>query len=85
MAGLTGNQMAAWIVNTFGKVEEIEHVLADGSVEMVAVNPTGYQYVLYATVTLYILSLIICLLLVRPTDKALAAREARKAGKAAKA
>lgn len=85
MAGLTGNQMAAWIVNRFGSPEEIEHVLADGTVEMITVNPTGYQCVLYATLTLYILSLLICLFLVRPTEKALAAKEAQKAKKAAKA
>lgn len=85
MAGLTGNQMAAWIVNRFGSPEEIEHVLADGTVEMITVNPTGYQCVLYATLTLYILSLLICLFLVRPTEKALAAKEAQKVKKAAKA
>lgn len=77
-AGLTGNQMAAWIVKTFGKVEEIEHVLADGSVEMISVNPTGYQYVLYATLALYIVALIICLVLVKPTDKALEAKKAKQ-------
>ena len=77
-AGLTGNQMAAWIVKTFGKVEEIEHVLADGTVEMISVNPTGYQYVLYATLALYIVALIICLVLVKPTDKALEAKKAKQ-------
>lgn len=69
-AGLTGNQMATWIVNTFGAEEEIEHLLSDGSVEMIAVNPTGYQYVLYATIALYIIALVISLILVKPTDKA---------------
>lgn len=68
-AGLTGNQMATYIVNHFGKVVEIEHKLADGTVEMIAVNPTGYQYVLYATVVLYIVALLICLFMVRPTKK----------------
>lgn len=77
-AGLTGNQMAAWIVKTFGKTEEIEHVLADGTVEMISVNPTGYQYVLYATLALYIIALIICLILVKPTDKALEAKKAKQ-------
>lgn len=70
--------MAAWIVKTFGKVEEIEHVLADGTVEMISVNPTGYQYVLYATLALYIVALIICLVLVKPTDKALEAKKAKQ-------
>lgn len=73
-AGLTGNQMAAWIVKTFGKAETI---VADG--HEVVVNPTGYQYVLYATVALYIVALLVCLLLVRPTDKALEAKAAKKA------
>lgn len=77
-AGLTGNQMANWIVNRFGKVEEMEHVLADGTVEIIKVNPTGYQYVLYATIALYIVALLICLLMVRPTDKALEAKAAKK-------
>ncbi|MDE7269679.1 MAG: OFA family MFS transporter [Acetatifactor sp.] len=79
VAGLTGNQMANWIVNNFGQVKEIEHVLENGSVEILRVNPTGYQCVLYATVALYILSLLICLFMVRPTDKALAAKAAKKA------
>jgi len=78
-AGLTGNQMAAWIVNTFGKEEQIEHALADGTIEMITVNPTGYQYVLYATLALYILSLVIALVMVKPTDKALEAKKAKKA------
>jgi OFA family oxalate/formate antiporter-like MFS transporter len=75
--------MAAWIVNKFGTPEEIEHVLADGTIEMITVNPTGYQYVLYATIALYILSLLICLFLVRPTDKALEAKAAKKAKQSA--
>ncbi len=77
-AGLTGNQMATWIVNTFGKQVDMEHVLSDGTVETISVNPTGYQYVLFATVALYIIALIICLVMVRPTEKALAAKAARK-------
>lgn len=80
IAGLTGNQMAAAIVNAFkDQAIEIEHELGNGKSEMITVNPTGYQYVLYATIVLYILSLLICLFLVRPTDKALAAKEAKKA------
>ena len=81
-AGLTGNQMAAWIVKTFGEEITIPHELADGTIEQIAVNPTGYQYVLYATIVLYILALIICLTMVRPTDKAIAAKEAKKNAKA---
>ena len=68
-AGLSGNQMAAWIVKTFGKEVEIAHTLADGTVEMITVNPTGYQYVLYATIALYIVALLISLFLVRAPKK----------------
>lgn len=77
-AGLTGNQMASWIVNHFGAPIEIEHALSDGTVELLTVNPTGYQTVLYATVVLYIVAMIISLTLVRPTDKASEAKKAKK-------
>lgn len=56
-AGLSGNQMATWIVNHFG--EWVDH---DG----VQVNPTGYQTVLYVTLVLYIIALCLSLFLVRP-------------------
>ncbi|MBE5884751.1 MAG: OFA family MFS transporter [Lachnospiraceae bacterium] len=75
-AGLTGNQMAAWIVKTFGEEIQIE---SHG--EMITVNPTGYQYVLYATIALYIVALIVSLVLVKPTEKALAAKQAKKQAK----
>lgn len=68
-AGLTGNQMATWIVNHFGEPVMIHDV---------EVNPVGYQHVLYATIVLYIIALIVCLVLVRPTDKALAAKQEKK-------
>ncbi len=71
-AGLVGNQMAAWIVKTFGEEVEVHGVM---------VNPTGYQAVLYATIVLYILALVIALVLVKPTDKALEAKAAKKAAK----
>ena len=58
-AGLTGNQMATWIVNHFGESKVIEHALSDGSVELITVNPTGYQCVLYATIVLYIIALLL--------------------------
>ena len=48
------------------------------------VSPLGYQNVLIFTIALYIVALLLCLLLVRPTDKALAAKEAKKAKKAGK-
>ena len=59
-AGLTGNQVATYIVNHSG--EWIDH---DG----VKMNPVGYQNVLFFTIALYIVALILCLVLVKPTDK----------------
>jgi len=58
-AGLVGNQMAALIVKHFG-----EEVVIDGN----TVNPTGYQYVLYATLALYVISLLVSLFLVKPSE-----------------
>lgn len=55
-AGLTGNQLANWIVNNFGKEIEI-----DGNM----VNPTGYQTVLLVTGALYIVALLLSVFLVR--------------------
>ncbi len=49
-AGLTGNQLATWIVNHFG-----EEVNVAGNM----VNPVGYQSVLYVTIILYIIALIL--------------------------
>ena len=65
-AGLTGNQMAAWIVNKFGAETQIEHALADGTIEMITVNPSGYQAVLYVTIVLYIVALILSTVFVKP-------------------
>ncbi len=59
-AGLTGNQLANWIVSTFG--EEVDH----GGV---MVNPTGYQYVLYVTLALYVVALLISMFLVQKTER----------------
>jgi OFA family oxalate/formate antiporter-like MFS transporter len=56
IAGLTGNQMASWIVRHTG--EFTEKVLADG--RAVKVNPVGYQNVLYVTIALYIVAMIVC-------------------------
>ncbi len=69
-AGLTGNQLASWIVKTFGKEVEIEHLLEDGTIEMITVNPTGYQYVLYATLALYIVAMLISFFLIPKPGKA---------------
>ncbi len=57
-AGLVGNQMAALIVKHFG-----EEVVIDSN----TVNPTGYQYVLYATLALYVISLLVSFFLVKPS------------------
>ncbi len=58
-AGLTGNQLATWIVNHFGETIEVagNHV-----------NPIGYQTVLYVTCALYIVALILSVLLVKNKD-----------------
>lgn len=58
VAGLTGNQLATWIVNNFGSFVD------DGHGNMI--NPVGYQTVLYVTCALYIVSLLCSLFLVRP-------------------
>lgn len=60
-AGLTGNQLATWIVNHFGSFTD------DGHGNMI--NPVGYQTVLYVTVALYIVSLLTSIFLVRPTKE----------------
>ena len=59
-AGLTGNQMANWIVSNFGEQIEVHGVM---------VNPTGYQTVLYVTGALYIVSLVISMVLVKAPKK----------------
>ena len=55
-AGLTGNQMATWIVNNFGEWIEV-----NGNM----VNPTGYQTVLYVTLALYIIALVMSMVFVQ--------------------
>jgi OFA family oxalate/formate antiporter-like MFS transporter len=77
-AGLTGNQVATYIVNHSG--EWIEHG-TDAAGNIIKVNPVGYQNVLFFTIALYIIALILCLTLVRPTDKAIEAKAAKKAAK----
>lgn len=65
VAGLTGNQLATFIVNRFGKVEELvyEH---QGVTEVIEVNPQGYQCVLYATLALYLIAAGICFFFIQP-------------------
>ena len=55
-AGLTGNQMANWIVQNFGKEVEVAGNM---------VNPVGYQTVLYVTLALYVVALILSVVFVR--------------------
>lgn len=55
-AGLTGNQLATWIVNHFGEPIEVDGYM---------VNPTGYQTVLYVTIVLYIVALLMSLIFVK--------------------
>lgn len=78
-AGLTGNQMAAAIVKAVEKAHPEALTRIEYHGEMITVNPLGYQTVLYATLVLYVISLVVCLVLVKPTDKALAAKQAKKA------
>lgn len=68
-AGLTGNQMASFIVKKFGTEIEMTHELADGTVEVLTVNPSGYQTVLYVTLVLYIIAAVICFTMIgKKTD-----------------
>jgi len=60
-AGLTGNQLASWIVNHFGEAVEV-----GGNM----VNPVGYQTVLYVTIVLYIVAFLLSMFFVRPTKTA---------------
>ncbi|MBQ9765734.1 MAG: OFA family MFS transporter [Lachnospiraceae bacterium] len=79
-AGLTGNQLATWIVNHFGEFIDMDKWVKSGEKVVVdtanllegqvAINPTGYQTVLYVTIVLYIVSLILSLVFVRPTKTA---------------
>ncbi|MBR3525698.1 MAG: hypothetical protein IKO11_07600, partial [Lachnospiraceae bacterium] len=52
---------------------------ADLSNAISKVNPVGYQNVLIFTIILYVIALFCCLFLVKPTDKALEAKKAKKA------
>ena len=59
-AGLTGNQVANWIVQNFGQEVEIAGNM---------VNPVGYQTVLYVTVALYIVAFILSFVFVKPVKE----------------
>ncbi len=66
-AGLTGNQMANYIVNTVCKSSETTIMGSDG--HEIVVNPVGYQSVLYVTCALYVIALLMSLFLVRSPEK----------------
>lgn len=59
-AGLSGNQLAAWIVNHVGEFV---------TVNQKAVNPIGYQVVLCVVLLLFILALLLSCFLVDKTEK----------------
>ena len=59
-AGLTGNQLANWIVSNFGTVVEI-----NGN----NVNPQGYQIVIYVAIALYAVALLLSMFFVRKANK----------------
>ncbi|MCR5746586.1 MAG: MFS transporter [Lachnospiraceae bacterium] len=71
-AGLTGNQIATFIVNHTG-----EFIDVDGY----SVNPQGYQNVLYFTIIMYIIAMALCMILVRPSGKAAAEKAAAEKAK----
>ena len=59
-AGLTGNQLATWIVNHFGEWVTIGEY---------KVNPVGYQTVLYVTIALYVVAFLLSLFFVQKSGK----------------
>lgn len=63
-AGLTGNQVATYIVNHVGSFTDDGH----GN----QINPVGYQSVLYLTIVLYVIALLISIFLVGGKKKAAA-------------
>ena len=72
IAGLTGNQMASFIVNKI-YASSAYQVMIDG--HEYTVNPQGYQAVLYVTLVLYIIAMCMSLFMVRPSEKALEAKK----------
>lgn len=64
-AGLSGNQLATFIVNHSGRFEDIRD--AAGNV-LYTVNPLGYQNVLWAVAALFAVALAVCLIWVRPSS-----------------
>ena len=66
IAGLTGNQLATFIVHHVGQFKEI--TLSNG--DIAEVNPVGYQTVLYVTGIMYVIALIIsCVMIPKLNNK----------------
>ena len=65
IAGLTGNQIASFIVKHTGEFSE--KMLPGG--KTVLINPVGYQKVLYFTVVMYVIAMVICCTLVGKPHK----------------
>lgn len=65
-AGLTGNQLASFIVDHVGKPLDV----SDGHGGWTSVNPVGYQTVLYVTIALYVIALLCSFFLVGGKKKA---------------
>lgn len=60
IAGLTGNQLATFIVGHVGQMVDV----SDGHGGLTQVNPVGYQTVLYVTIVLYVIALLCSFFLV---------------------
>ncbi len=58
-AGLSGNQLATWIVNHVGQKVDVGGYM---------VNPAGYQTVLLVTLSLYVVAFVISMVMVKPTN-----------------
>ncbi len=72
-AGLTGNQLATWIVKATGEftplVDKVTNLpVLDELGKEILVNPTGYQNVLYVTIALYAVALLLSIFFVKPSE-----------------
>jgi len=61
IAGLTGNQLATFIVDHTGEFYVDDHGYS--------VNPVGYQNVLYVTCVLYLIALLVCIFVIPKGNK----------------
>ena len=78
-AGLTGNQVATLIVKHTGQYTDLlddnGSPVLDAYGKAVQINPVGYQNVLIFVLVLFVIALILCCTLVRPSGKALEEKE----------